>query len=159
MSTGPPGKSGASAGVKQQDLLHENQTSIRDSQIIYGILLINLLFLYVLLVFSSLIETWKHRFQQQYQHFYQLGARWKRSHIFFLNQTSWIWCTIKWVGVRGLLVWLPVPTTPCSFVRVCVCFCDLDVSVLIVFYTLISGDLFHCGFKKKEKKGHSHCPL
>lgn len=57
MSTEPPGKSGASAGVKQQDLLHENKTSIRDSQIIYGILLINLLFLYVLLAFSSLIET------------------------------------------------------------------------------------------------------
>lgn len=57
MSTEPPGKSGASEGVKQQDLLHKNKTSIRDSQIIYGILLINLLFLYVLLAFSSLIET------------------------------------------------------------------------------------------------------
>lgn len=58
MNTESQGKSGASVGVKQQDLLHENKTSIRDSQIIYnGILLINLLFLYVLLAFSSLIET------------------------------------------------------------------------------------------------------
>lgn len=107
-----PGKSGGSAGVKQQDLLHENKTSIRAAQIIYsGILLIHLLFLYVLLACSSLTEAGKHHFQQQHQHFYQLGARWKRSHIFFFNQTSWIWCTIKWVGVRGFLVWHWVPGT------------------------------------------------
>lgn len=45
------------------------------------------------------------------------------------------------------------------YVCVCVCFCDLDVSVIIVFYTLISGDLFHCGFKKKKKEKKRTSPL
>lgn len=48
MSTRPPGKSPASAHIKQQDLLYENKTSIRDLQIIYsGIFMINLLFISV----------------------------------------------------------------------------------------------------------------
>lgn len=61
MSREPPGKSGASAGVKQQDLLLENKTSIRD----FTSFTTSINFLYVSLACSSLMKKIKQKFLQQ----------------------------------------------------------------------------------------------